>query len=170
MRLWATLHRIQRRSNGLGRGLLSGHRILAGILGLEGGDVLGQKVVQHGADGGDHRQLPDVLPGGGDGGAQDVGGEREFQRQQDPGGEFQPDLASAELGGLAGEDGAQDPPKRLRAADDDDDDGADLDDEGDIARDDVEVLLEWNGASPLADARESKPIRPLSHPQGGDRA
>jgi hypothetical protein len=121
-------------------------------LGFEGGNVLGQEIVQHGADRGDHGQFPDVLPGGRDGRAQDIGGQREFEGQQNPGGELQPNFAAAELVGGPGEDGSEDTPKRLNAADDHDDDGAHLDDEGDIAGDDVEELLERNDPVPLSAA------------------
>ena len=74
---------------------------MGGILGFEGGDILRQEVIEHGADSGDDGELPDILPGGRDGRAHDIGGQRELQREQDPGGEFQPDLAAAQLVGGA---------------------------------------------------------------------
>ena len=99
-------------SNGIGRprGSSAGsglrlRRISAGFAGLiELGDILCQEIIQHGADGGDHRELGDVVPGRRHGRAHDVGGKREFQRQQDPSGEFQPDLPAMHLVGGALED------------------------------------------------------------------
>lgn len=122
-------------------------------------DVFRQEVVQHRPDHGDDGQLPDVLPGGGDGRVHDVGGERELEREQDPSGEFEPDLPSAELVRGAREDRADDGDDRLGRSERDDDDRAHLDSKRDIVRDDVEIVLDRNGAVPLADAGKTKPIR-----------
>ena len=69
-------HIIPRRSNRLGGGLVRGP-ISAGLARLlELGDVLRQEVVEHGANGRDHRKLGDVVPGGRNRGAHEIGGKR----------------------------------------------------------------------------------------------
>jgi hypothetical protein len=60
---------------------------------IEGGDVLGEEIVEHGADGGDDGELGDVLPSRRHRGAHKIRGERELKREQDPSGKFEPDLA-----------------------------------------------------------------------------
>jgi hypothetical protein len=60
---------------------------------------LGEEIVEHGADGGDHGELRDVVSGRRHRRAHDVGGECEFEREQDPGGKSEPDLAASHLVG-----------------------------------------------------------------------
>jgi hypothetical protein len=70
-----------RSGDGLVRGL-----IFAGLArALELGDVLRQKVVEHGADGRDHRELGDIIPSRRDRRTHKVGGKSEFEREQNPG-------------------------------------------------------------------------------------
>jgi len=56
---------------------------------------------QRSADRGDDSKLADIVPGRRDRCAQDVGGQRKFEREQYPGGEAQPDLASLRPSRLA---------------------------------------------------------------------
>ena len=74
--------------------------------------------------------------------AQEVGGERELQPEQDPGGEFEPDLAAHHLVGGTIVDRHDDVDDGLEGAEAYNENGAALDGERDIARDLVELLLE----------------------------
>lgn len=70
------------------------------------------------------------------------GGERELEPEQDPGGEFEPDLAAHHLVGGAIEDRHDDVDDGLEGAEAYNEDGTALDGERDIARDLVELLLQ----------------------------
>lgn len=65
---------------------------------------------------GDHRELGDVLPGRRHRGANDVGGERKFEREQNPGGKSEPGLPPCDLVGGALKDQLNDRAKGLNGA------------------------------------------------------
>src|SRR4029079_4547185 len=123
---------------------------------VERHDILGEKVVEHGSDQSDDGQLADVVPGWSDGRAQNVGGQWEFEREQDPGREAQPDLASDQPGGLAAEDGLQQADDGLEGAEGDDQNPAAFDAERDIARDDSTVLFELRHQVHFAQSSSAK--------------
>ncbi len=118
---------------------------------VELGDVPRQEVIEHGADGRDHRELGDVVPGRRHGGAQDVGGQGKFQPEQDPGGETKPDLAAFALGGLALRDRLQQGEDGLKRPEGDDEYRAALDGKRDVARDYIELRFELDGLIPPAE-------------------
>src|SRR5512143_2704292 len=103
--------------------------------GIELGDVLGEEIVEHGADGRDHGELGDVLPGGSDRSAHEIGGKGEFETKQNPGGESEPDLAPLHLAGAAPDRARHHAYEGLDRAKTHYQDGAGLDDERDVARD-----------------------------------
>ena len=84
-------------------------------------------------DGGDHSELGDVVPSGCDRGAQDVGGQRKFQRKQVPRGEAEPDWAVLDFAGLACGDRLQQAGYGLKGAESHDKHGAPLDDKRNVA-------------------------------------
>ena len=85
---------------------------------------------------------------GGNGRAHDVGSEREFQREQDPGGEFQPDLAALHLVGGALQDQPDDAAERLYRAEGHDKNRRGLDGERHVAGDVLEIVLDEYGPVP----------------------
>ncbi len=147
-------------SNGIGRGqekvlpvlLLpqSGRRRISAAFAnpVELGDVLGEKIIQHGADRRNHGEFGDVVPGGRHGRANDVGGERKFEREQNPGGELQPNLSSLHLVRRALEDESDDAAERLNRAEGHDKNRRGLDGERDEAGNLLEIVLDQYGADP----------------------
>ncbi len=109
---------------------------------IELGDVLGEKIIEHGADGRDHGELGDVVPGGRDRRAHEIGGKGEFETKQNPGGESEPDLAPLHLAGAAPDGARHHACERLDRAVAHDEHGAGLDDERDVARDHAELSFE----------------------------
>jgi len=77
-----------------------------------------------------------------------MSGERKFEREQDPGGEAQPDLASFAPRRLAIGDRPKQSGHGLQRSEGDDEDGAALDGEGDVAGDEIELLLERRVQAP----------------------
>jgi hypothetical protein len=103
------------------------------------------KVVEHGADGGDDGEFADVVPGGRDRRAHQIGGERKFKGEQDPGGEFEPDLAPARAVRLALPDRFRHERERLRGAESDDEHGAGLNDERNEFGNLLELAIDRHG-------------------------
>ena len=115
---------------------------------FERGDILRQEIIEHGADGSDHRKLADVVPGGRNRRANEVGGEGKFESKQDPSRESDPDLPPFHLIGGFPEPRCHKADESLGCAEGDDKYGPRLDDERDVARDLAELLVEWNGRFP----------------------
>jgi hypothetical protein len=119
---------------------------------IECGNVLGEKIIEHGANGRDHREFADVVPSRGHRRSHQIGSEREFERKQDPGREFEPDLAALNCARLALPNRGSETPKRLHGAEADDEHGAGLNDERNELRDLLELIVKRNAKSPASAA------------------
>src|SRR5262249_33720106 len=110
---------------------------------FELGNILRQEIIEHSADGGDHPKLGDVVPGGRNRRANEVGGECKFESEQNPSRESDPDLPPFHLiGGSPEYHCRKNADESLGCAEGNDKHCASLDEERDVARDLGELLFE----------------------------